>query len=149
MQRKDVETSVLEIPDWLEKGTIRCDPDAWSEASSDAEDVAEDVAKIDDLDTFLALNEKHVASPIEDKDQKDIPDSTHELKSDLEEAFGLRAPLQMRYTPDGTHCIATWNMNNGFDAETIVKVMLQCNISILFIQEPKKKNNQSRHWFYE
>jgi hypothetical protein len=30
-------------------------------------------------------------------------------------------------------------MNNGFDADTIVKVMLQCNISILFIQEPKKK----------
>jgi hypothetical protein len=45
----------------------------------------------------------------------------------------------MRYTLEESHCIATWNMNNAFDAETITKVMLQCNISILFIQEPKMK----------
>ena len=70
MQKTDVETSEPEIPDWLEKGTIRCDPDVWSEASSDAEDAAEDVARIDDLDTFLALNEKHGASPIEEEDKK-------------------------------------------------------------------------------
>ena len=75
------------------------------------------MAKVDDLECF---------------------DTDHDLVSDLEETLGLKAPLQMRYIPDGTHCIATWNMNNGFDAETIVKVMLQCNISILFIQEPKK-----------
>jgi hypothetical protein len=139
MQNKDVEKSDLEIPDWLERGTVRYEPDAWSEASSDAEDAAEDVARIDELDAFPDPNEKYDVSPIEEEEKENVSNSTQELISDLEEAFGLRTPLQMRYTPDGTHCIATWNMNNGFDAETIVKVMLQCNISILFIQEPKKK----------
>ena len=52
MQEKDVEKSDLEIPDWLERGTVRYEPDAWSEASSDAEDAAEDVARIDELDAF-------------------------------------------------------------------------------------------------
>ena len=45
----------------------------------------------------------------------------------------------MRYCPDGTHCVATWNVNNYFHAETVVKIMLRCNMSILVIQEPKHK----------
>ena len=44
----------------------------------------------------------------------------------------------MRYNPDGTHCIATWNINNGFNTQSIIKTMLHSNISVLFLQEPKK-----------
>ena len=56
---------------------------------------------------------------------------------DVNEAADKIPPLLMRYCPDGTHCIATWNVNNCFHAETIVKIMLRCNISILVLQEPK------------
>ena len=45
------ETSQLKIPEWLEKGTIRCDSDVWSDASSDAEDVA----SLGDLASFSAF----------------------------------------------------------------------------------------------
>jgi hypothetical protein len=92
---------------------------------------------MDDLDSFI--DEKIPANSAYDENIKDTSDFTYDLVRDLEETFGLKAPLEMRYTTDGTHCIATWNMNNGFDADTIVKVMLQCTISIMFIQEPKKK----------
>ena len=42
------ETTQLKIPKWLEEGTVRNDTDSWSDASSDAEDVA----RVDDLDSF-------------------------------------------------------------------------------------------------
>ena len=56
---------------------------------------------------------------------------------DVKEAADKIPPLLMRYCPDGTHCIATWNVNNFFHAESVVKIMLRCNISILVIQEPQ------------
>ena len=36
------------------------------------------------------------------------------------------------------HIIATWNIKNGFNTQSIVKAMLHSNISVLFLQEPKK-----------
>ena len=59
---------------------------------------------------------------------------------DVQEAADKIPPLLMRYCPDGTHCVATWNENNCFNAETIVKIMLRRNISILVIQEPKHQH---------
>ena len=35
-------------------------------------------------------------------------------KQDVMEATDKIPPLLMRYCPDGTHCIATWNVNNCF-----------------------------------
>ena len=60
-----------------------------------------------------------------------------ETIQDVQEATDKIPPLLMRYCPDGTHCVATWNVNNCFHTETVVKIMLRCNISILVIQEPK------------
>ena len=60
-------------------------------------------------------------------------------EQDVMEATDKIPPLLLKYCPDGTHCIATWNVNNCFHAESIVKVMLRCNISILVIQKPQHK----------
>ena len=111
----------LTIPDWLAKGTIRSESELRSDTSSAATDLDEP-----DPDGF----DDELYEDIRERDA---------TKRDLEEACGIRGPLEMRYTPDGTHCIATWNVNNGFDTEAIAKLMLRGTISILFIQEPKQQ----------
>ena len=137
---------MLEIPEWLEKGTIRCDSDSdgfetaphatipqseqWSCASSDAEEVEWEENEISDDKPIHGLDPNSDTPPDLD---------TSDLQRDLEEACGLRMALDMRYVPDGTHCIATWNANNGFDTKAIATLMLRGSISILFIQEPKVK----------
>ena len=69
--------------------------------------------------------------------QEQLDADRTDTERDVMEATDKIPPLLMRYCPDGTHCVATWNVNNCFHAETIVKIMLRCNISILIIQEPK------------
>ena len=46
--------------------------------------------------------------------------------------------VPIRQLDDGILRIATWNLNNGFTVEAISRVMIRGNISILFVQEPKK-----------
>ena len=44
----------------------------------------------------------------------------------------------MRYMPMGTHSIITWNStNNCSQAETVARIMIRCNVSVAFIQEPR------------
>ena len=69
--------------------------------------------------------------------QETLKNDKDDTIRDVKEAADKIPPLLMRYCPDGTHCVATWNFNNCFHAETVVKIMLQCNISILVIQEPQ------------
>ena len=69
-------------------------------------------------------------------DQASI-DPTDDIKKDIADLAGGLAPLEIRELPDLTHGIGTWNVCNGFEAETIATLMLRCSLSILFIQEPR------------
>jgi hypothetical protein len=68
MLGEDVETSQLKIPEWLEKGTIRCDSDLWSDASSDAEDIG----NLEELENFAhpEINVQEEPTPSDKYDQK-------------------------------------------------------------------------------
>jgi hypothetical protein len=61
---------------------------------------------------------------------------------ELEEQIFLKSPLEMRELPDLTHGFATWNVCNGFEPSQIATIMLRCNLSILFIQEPRATFNE-------
>ena len=131
----------LEIPTWLQENTVRehqskveiSHNDQWSCASSDAED--EEQFEWDEQD----IENETIKNDLENASETEPELDTYDLKRDLEEACGLSMALEMRYVPDGTHCIATWNANYGFDTKAIATIMLRCNISILFVQEPKAK----------
>ena len=128
----------FEIPLWLQEGKARENQshakipqtDQWSCASSDAEDDVWDEHEMKDDEPINGMEPSSDSDPELDTD---------DLVRDLEEACGMRMALEMRYVPDGTHCIATWNANYGFDTKAIATIMLRCNISILFVQEPKAK----------
>ena len=64
-------------------------------------------------------------------------DPTEDIMRDIKDLAGGLAPLEIRRLPDLTHGIGTWNVCNGFEAETIATLMLKCSLSILFIQEPR------------
>ena len=64
-------------------------------------------------------------------------DPTEEIMRDITDLAVGMAPLEIRSLPDLTHGIGTWNVCNGFEAETIATLMLKCSLSILFIQEPR------------
>ena len=66
-------------------------------------------------------------------------DQTDDIMKDITVLAGGLAPLEIRELPDLTHGIGTWNVCNGFEAETIATLMLRCSLSILFIQEPRKE----------
>ena len=124
---------------------------SWSDASSDADDIAE-IESLSDFQEEMVMFgaaedlDMRLPPPIDSSiydDGQEHRENTpqpidHDLRKDLEETCAIKTPLQMRYNPDGTHCIATWNINNGFNTQSIVKTMLHSNISILFLQEPKQ-----------
>ena len=64
-------------------------------------------------------------------------DFPEQILRDTEEQ-GILPLLELRQLPILTHGIATWNVCNGFIAETIAGIMLKCNFSILLIQEPPR-----------
>ena len=74
-----------------------------------------------------------------DDDESTSNPQQDDILGALEEYVGLKSPLEMRELPDLTHGFATWNVCNGFDANQILTIMLKCNLSVLFIQEPRSK----------
>ena len=116
-----------ETPSWLERGEVRnsntlrpnphdCLSDHWSDASSEADDIGNLEELHDTTDAAEELYETiHLAEPkyeTEEDVELDSDESFNnnldtELASDLQEACGLKPPLRMRYTPDGSHCFAT------------------------------------------
>jgi hypothetical protein len=94
----------LNIPDWLVKGTVRSESDLRSDTSSEANDLDES-----DSDGFGAELDENISNDLEEPeeldDSMDILDR-YETKRDLEEACGIRGPLELRYTPDGTHLLS-------------------------------------------
>ena len=64
-------------------------------------------------------------------------DPTRAIMKDIEDLAVALGPLEVRHLPDLTHGLATWNVCNGFEAETIATLMLKCSLSILCIQEPR------------
>ena len=51
-------------------------------------------------------------------------DQTDDIMKDITVLAGGLAPLEIRELPDLTHGIGTWNVCNGFEAETIATLML-------------------------
>jgi hypothetical protein len=49
-------------------------------------------------------------------------DPTEDIKQDILDLAGGLAPLEIRQLPDLTHGIGTWNVCNGFEAETIATI---------------------------
>jgi hypothetical protein len=98
-----------------------------------------------DVDSYLEChptNESRCDSKWNIEDESTVNPQQNDILRDLEEHVGLKSPLEMRELPDLTHGFATWNVCNGFEANQIATIMLKCNLSVLFIQEPRSTFNE-------